>query len=183
MTQEEVEDCSRFYRDHCLHGIAGPEEPSADQQSSCIRLIEEAGERAMATSGLGGEGARDEEACEIMATFGVKAKPLAGGTDLLVNMKKKILAPEHLVSLSKITAMHGIEEKDDQIIIGFERNPIAPLNSDYFWQWRWDAFLFLSAERKTSRSNNHRGSACIVKVSQVGHGRRRRGRQRWRIVA
>jgi len=59
-----------------------------------------------------------DEACEIMATYGAKAKLLAGGTDLMVNMKKKILAPEHLVCLSRISSMQGIEEKGDQIIIG-----------------------------------------------------------------
>jgi carbon-monoxide dehydrogenase medium subunit len=52
-----------------------------------------------------------DEACEIMATYGAKAKLLAGGTDLMVNMKKKILAPEHLVCLSRISSMGGIEEK------------------------------------------------------------------------
>lgn len=58
------------------------------------------------------------EACEIMDTYGAKAKLLAGGTDLMVNMKKKILAPEHLVHLGRIDSMHGIEEKGDSIIIG-----------------------------------------------------------------
>ena len=64
------------------------------------------------------EPASIDEACEIMATYGAKAKLLAGGTDLMVNMKKKILTPEHLVCLSRISSMHGIEEKGDQIIIG-----------------------------------------------------------------
>ena len=58
------------------------------------------------------------EACEIMATYGVKAKLLAGGTDLMVNMKKEIISPEHLVCLSRIASMHGIEEKGSQITIG-----------------------------------------------------------------
>jgi carbon-monoxide dehydrogenase medium subunit len=64
------------------------------------------------------EPASVSEACEIMDTYGPKAKPLAGGTDLMVNMKKKILAPEHLVYLGGIDAMHGIEEKDGYIVIG-----------------------------------------------------------------
>jgi carbon-monoxide dehydrogenase medium subunit len=64
------------------------------------------------------EPASIDEACEILATYGPKAKLVAGGTDLMVNMKKKILAPEHIVCLSKIAPMHGIEEKGDQIVIG-----------------------------------------------------------------
>jgi carbon-monoxide dehydrogenase medium subunit len=58
------------------------------------------------------------EACEILATYGPKAKLMAGGTDLMVNMKKKLLAPDHIVSLAKIVPMHGIEEQNDRILIG-----------------------------------------------------------------
>jgi len=46
-----------------------------------------------------------EEACRLMARFGATAKPLAGGTDLLVNMKRKLLSPAHLVSLSRIETL------------------------------------------------------------------------------
>ena len=30
-----------------------------------------------------------QEACQMMANLGEKAKPIAGGTDLIVNMKKR----------------------------------------------------------------------------------------------
>lgn len=70
-----------------------------------------------------------DEVCEILATYGAKAKLLAGGTDLMVNMKKKIMAPKHLVCLSRISSMHGIEEKGDQIIIG-GRYTVAELTVD-----------------------------------------------------
>jgi carbon-monoxide dehydrogenase medium subunit len=69
------------------------------------------------------------EACEIMNTYGPKAKLLAGGTDLMVNMKKKILAPEHLVCLGRIDSMHGIEENGDHIVIG-GRFTVAELTVD-----------------------------------------------------
>jgi CO/xanthine dehydrogenase FAD-binding subunit len=58
------------------------------------------------------------EACELMAEFGEKARPLAGGTDLMVNMKKKIFAPEHLVSLSRIESLTRIDESKSMINIG-----------------------------------------------------------------
>lgn len=70
-----------------------------------------------------------DEACEMMATFGPKAKLLAGGTDLMVNMKKKILAPDHLVCLSRIPSLQGIEEDSDQITIG-SRYTVAELAAD-----------------------------------------------------
>ena len=69
------------------------------------------------------------EACEILATYGPKAKLMAGGTDLMVNMKKKILAPDHVVSLSKIVSMQGMEEKDGRILIG-ARFTVAELTVD-----------------------------------------------------
>ncbi len=69
------------------------------------------------------------EACEIMAAYGAKAKLLAGGTDLMVNMKKKIISPENLVCLSRIASMHAIEKKGDQIVIG-GRYTVAELTVD-----------------------------------------------------
>jgi len=75
------------------------------------------------------EPASVDEACEIMDTYGAKAKLLAGGTDLMVNMKKKILMPEHVVCLSRIAALHGIAEQGDQIVIG-GRYTVAELTVD-----------------------------------------------------
>jgi CO/xanthine dehydrogenase FAD-binding subunit len=69
------------------------------------------------------------EACEILATYGPKAKLMAGGTDLMVNMKKKILAPDHIVCLSQIASMHSIEEQGERILIG-GRFTVAELTVD-----------------------------------------------------
>jgi len=58
------------------------------------------------------------EACEVMAELGKRARPLAGGTDLIVNMKKKILTPEHLVSLGRLEELKGIDSHDGTVRIG-----------------------------------------------------------------
>jgi carbon-monoxide dehydrogenase medium subunit len=58
------------------------------------------------------------EACQILAEYGTKAKILAGGTDLMVNMKKKILSPQQLVSISRIPELKDMEASADQIRIG-----------------------------------------------------------------
>lgn len=42
-TIEDVESCQRFYRDHCLHGIAGDEAPTESAQQACVAAIEDAG--------------------------------------------------------------------------------------------------------------------------------------------
>ncbi len=59
-----------------------------------------------------------EEACQIMAELGQKAKLIAGGTDLIVNMKRKVLSPEHLVSLSRIDALKNVDLSDGPLRIG-----------------------------------------------------------------
>jgi len=58
------------------------------------------------------------EACELMARHGGKARPLAGGTDLLVNMKKKVLKPERLVSLGRIPELLQLERSNGTLWIG-----------------------------------------------------------------
>lgn len=65
-TIEDVEGCKRFYRDHCLHGIAGAEPPTSQEQHACVSAIEQAGacaeddpEQRLAScgdAGLGGAG-------------------------------------------------------------------------------------------------------------------------------
>ncbi|MDM8526232.1 xanthine dehydrogenase family protein subunit M [Desulfococcaceae bacterium HSG8] len=58
------------------------------------------------------------EACQIMAEYGQKARLIAGGTDLMVNMKKKVLSPEHLVSLARIDELKNADSSGDVVKIG-----------------------------------------------------------------
>lgn len=58
------------------------------------------------------------EACEMLASFKGDARALAGGTDLLVNMKKKLLSPAHVVSLGRIGALKGMEPREKGLRIG-----------------------------------------------------------------
>ena len=64
------------------------------------------------------EPASVEETCQIMAEFKEKAKPLAGGTDLMVNMKKKIVSPEQIVSLGRIDALKDLSRENGTLKIG-----------------------------------------------------------------
>jgi hypothetical protein len=44
---DDVEACQRYYRDHCLHGLAeGVEPPTPDQVDACVKVIERAGQCA-----------------------------------------------------------------------------------------------------------------------------------------
>ena len=49
-----------------------------------------------------------DEAVALLARFGPEAMPIAGGTDLMPNMKHRLFTPAHVVSLNGIAAMRGI---------------------------------------------------------------------------
>ena len=64
------------------------------------------------------EPATVDEACRMIGELGGKTKILAGGTDLLVNMKKKLLAPDHLVSLDRIQSLAQLDSSNGTLRIG-----------------------------------------------------------------
>jgi carbon-monoxide dehydrogenase medium subunit len=49
------------------------------------------------------------EACRLLSEAKGQAKPLAGGTDLLVQMRQNLVKPQSLVDLKKINQLKGIE--------------------------------------------------------------------------
>ena len=52
------------------------------------------------------------EALDHLSQYGDKGKVIAGGTDLLLSMKKRETTPEHLISLKEIEALKGITYDD-----------------------------------------------------------------------
>ncbi len=60
-----------------------------------------------------------DEALEHLAD--PQARPLAGGTDLLPNLKHRLGAPSKLVSLSRIEALSLVREEGDVVTIGAGR--------------------------------------------------------------
>jgi len=51
------------------------------------------------------------EAVELLALHGERAKVVAGGTDLLVQWKKKLLSPDYVISLRNIPELNFVEYK------------------------------------------------------------------------
>ncbi|HMR08931.1 MAG TPA: hypothetical protein PKA88_24290 [Polyangiaceae bacterium] len=45
---DDVAECKRFYRDHCLHGFASGDRPGSPQVKACIATIQAAGRCAKA---------------------------------------------------------------------------------------------------------------------------------------
>jgi 4-hydroxybenzoyl-CoA reductase subunit beta len=58
------------------------------------------------------------EAARLLAAHPGRARLIAGGTDLMPNMKHGLFAPEHLIALRQIRELHGIEERDGALVIG-----------------------------------------------------------------
>ncbi len=67
-----------------------------------------------------------DQLLDMLAEYKSDAKILAGGTDLLVRMKKGLLAPKYLVSLKDLDSLSYIKEEPDCIKIG-SRTPIADI--------------------------------------------------------
>lgn len=59
-----------------------------------------------------------EEAAALLAAHPGRARLIAGGTDLMPNMKHGLFAPEHVIALRQIPELHGIEERDGELVIG-----------------------------------------------------------------
>jgi 4-hydroxybenzoyl-CoA reductase subunit beta len=69
------------------------------------------------------------EACALLAEHGDKAKVLAGGTDLLPNLKHEIYDVEHVIALGQIPGLHGFEMQGHQLVIG-AMTPLAQVATD-----------------------------------------------------
>jgi carbon-monoxide dehydrogenase medium subunit len=54
----------------------------------------------------------------LLAKYGGKARVFAGGTDLLVSMKKREVLPEHLINLKGIAKLKGIHDGKEGVKIG-----------------------------------------------------------------
>lgn len=59
-----------------------------------------------------------EAAVELLSAYGCEARLLAGGTDLLVEMKQRLVEPGHIINVKNIAALTQIEEGEDGVRIG-----------------------------------------------------------------
>jgi 4-hydroxybenzoyl-CoA reductase subunit beta len=77
-----------------------------------------------------------DEAFELLKEHAGDVLPIAGGTDLVPNMKHGLFAPRHLVALKGIDELYGIEERDDELVIGAAESLTSvashPLVNDHF---------------------------------------------------
>jgi hypothetical protein len=66
------------------------------------------------------------EAIRLLATHGEAARVLAGGTDLLVQMKMERLKPAVLIGIRKLAELKGIRHDAGKLTIGADYHPRRP---------------------------------------------------------
>ena len=59
-----------------------------------------------------------ERASELMGCWGAQAQLLAGGTNLLVDLKTDRFRTDHVISINRIAALRGISGADGGVRIG-----------------------------------------------------------------
>ena len=59
-----------------------------------------------------------DEARSLLVSLGPKAQIIAGGTDVLPNMKQGLVEPEHVVSIARLEELRGITMEGESIAIG-----------------------------------------------------------------
>ena len=53
-----------------------------------------------------------KEACSLLQEYDGKARVIAGGTDLLVNMKHRTMAPQYVIGLKNVLDLDGITHSE-----------------------------------------------------------------------
>ncbi len=59
-----------------------------------------------------------EEALELLNKYGSEAKVLAGGTDLLVKMKMRVVEPKYVINIKKLKELSYIRDEGGEVRIG-----------------------------------------------------------------
>jgi 4-hydroxybenzoyl-CoA reductase subunit beta len=95
-----------------------------------------------------------DEALRLLEKHGEEALVMAGGTDLLVRMKLRLAAPVHLVSLSGIGSLAGMESHRGKGLSIGALTSVAVLSRS-------------QALRKRCASLH--GAACLVATEQIRH--------------
>lgn len=59
-----------------------------------------------------------DQAVSLLAEHAGDVMPVAGGTDLMPNMKHGLFTPGHLVALKGLTSLRGIREEEGELVVG-----------------------------------------------------------------
>lgn len=74
-----------------------------------------------------------DEVISLLEVHAEKARVLAGGTDLLLQLKRKITSPEHLISVKELQELRGVEKTSESIKVG-ALTTLSALEKDNFFR-------------------------------------------------
>lgn len=58
------------------------------------------------------------QACQLLKEYGDQARIMAGGTDLVIKMKRGLVSPKHVIDIKKIPDIRGVEKTREGVWIG-----------------------------------------------------------------
>jgi carbon-monoxide dehydrogenase medium subunit len=76
-----------------------------------------------------------DEAIGLLGRYGEDARPVAGGQSLLPMMKLRLLEPVALIDLGRITAMSGVGQEGDELVLGVMTTHYSVLSSPVVQQF------------------------------------------------
>lgn len=71
-----------------------------------------------------------DAALELRAQYGDEAAYYAGGTELLLALKARVLRYDHLIDLKKIASLKGVRQEADEVVIGALTSHLDLANDD-----------------------------------------------------
>ena len=98
-----------------------------------------------------------KEACALLSQYGERAKILAGGTDLMVAINRKLLSPQVVISIGS-SGLDYIRAEGDKLVIGATTSHSGIVRSALVWE---KAPLLAEATK-------HIGSPAIRNMGTVG---------------
>lgn len=100
------------------------------------------------------------EAVDLLTRFGKEAKVLAGGTNLIVDMKLEKVAPKYLIYIGKIPELRSIAKVGSEVVVGanvtFSEMMRAPEFKDYLLLHE----AFRSIQLEIRRTGTIGGNIC-----------------------
>ena len=100
-----------------------------------------------------------DEAIDLLSRHGREAKPIAGGTDLLLKMKRREEVPRYLVGLKNIPGLDTIEYNDGQ---GLRFGPLVTIHAMETSRMVREKFPILSQAASTIGSAQIRNLGTVV---------------------
>ncbi|MEM4187778.1 MAG: FAD binding domain-containing protein [Candidatus Hadarchaeum sp.] len=100
------------------------------------------------------------EAVDLLAKYGKEAKILAGGTNLLVDMKLEKVSPKHLIYIGKIPELRSIAKVGSSVVVGANVSFFEMMRAPELKDYRILREAFESIQLEIRRMGTIGGNIC-----------------------